>query len=912
LFNKNERNPDTLSAQRNLARAPFECRADHRNEPEPSDDLLANSSSRLFACITIWRRGGRAATFLTSTLYPVPGSNPAQTIGPLTTYDLNGDGRADLLFIDPIAVAILVELGNGNATFQSPVSSPIAAAFASGSSSMVAGDFNGDGITDILLYTPANGQIMFGNGDGYFRPGPSPALGFSANLGSITIYPAKLNGDRATDVFVSGVAKNSTVYGNVGSPFSYSVLNNGDGTFGNPIPSGIQYQPESPVAEIIIADVNGDGISDLIVYGTIAGGFQISLSNGDGTLRQLSPQASTFDYMDTADFNHDGKPDLLGITTSNVVVLLGNGDGTFWVAGTSSIYLSGSIGVADVNGDGLLDLVEENPSPYTTIALGGPNFTFPKASYFATLGGVAGIADVNSDGKTDVIGTGTFNPYSSASVSGHYTIMFGQSTSVLQAPKLATSSLGFNAGVTADFNGDGIPDIVAAGLNTSPYFLKGSGDGTFALPVAVPLTGTVENLASADFNRDGTPDLAVLTYAFNGVGDQYSLSILPGNGDGTFQQPLAAPFPVTTGSNFYSGPMKVGDFNHDRIPDIFVVNVANGANSLYVLLGNGDGTFRAVENSLDGTTNGYSGPRDAATADSNGDLILFWAYAQTNPTQNRAEILLNNGDGTFQSGGSYYPLAPEDPGSAAIAVGDVNGDDVPDLVVIESYNAQPVSLAVLLGTGNHTFAAAPVYIPLSFSEGVAVALADMNNDGNLDIVLDNEVLSGNGDGTFQPAIFLGGGVSSSSYVSTNGDLTIVDVNGDGKPDVIIGLEVILNITPSPSCASNPGGQIGVVSGGFQFNHATQSFVQTVTLTNRGQQPVGGPVVLVLDSLSSNAALRGAGGVTQCNSPLGSPWIQVAAGALAAGQSASVALTFYDPTEQSIHYNTRVLQGIGPP
>jgi hypothetical protein len=311
-----------------------------------------------------------------------------------------------------------------------------------------------------------------------------------------------------------------------------------------------------------------------------------------------------------------------------------------------------------------------------------------------------------------------------------------------------------------------------------------------------------------------------------------------------------------------------------------------------------------VNNALNIAT-GRTGALDSATLDSHGDLILFLTYTEQNG--NLADVLLSNGDGTFRFGGFYFP---SNPGTAAFAVGDLNSDGIPDLVAIQSY---PVTLSVLFGSGNHTFAAAPVQIPLTFSEGLAIALADMNGDGNLDIVLQNEVLAGNGDGTFQPGVFLG----FDPYCgcgAENGEPAIADVNGDGKPDVVFPgvIEAILNVTPATGCALNAGGQISVTAGGFQYNHATQSFVQTVTLNNNGPQAVSGPILLALDGLSSNATLRSAAGVTQCDAPLGSPWITVAGGALGAGQSESVALTFYDPTVQAIHYSARVLHGIGQP
>jgi hypothetical protein len=120
------------------------------------------------------------------------------------------------------------------------------------------------------------------------------------------------------------------------------------------------------------------------------------------------------------------------------------------------------------------------------------------------------------------------------------------------------------------------------------------------------------------------------------------------------------------------------------------------------------------------------------------------------------------------------------------------------------------------------------------------------------------------------------------------------------------VNVIQTAGSGPLCASDLSSQVTITRGGFRFNHATNSFVQTISLTNNGQ-PLSG-ISLVLDNLV-NATLSNAGGTTQCDAPLGSPWISVP-GALGTGQSASITLTFSDPTMSGIQYSTRVLAGNG--
>jgi len=120
-------------------------------------------------------------------------------------------------------------------------------------------------------------------------------------------------------------------------------------------------------------------------------------------------------------------------------------------------------------------------------------------------------------------------------------------------------------------------------------------------------------------------------------------------------------------------------------------------------------------------------------------------------------------------------------------------------------------------------------------------------------------------------------------------------------------EATTTVAATSTCATDVSSQIIVTRSGFRFNHATNSFMQTVTVTNNGL-PLSN-VSLVLDGLSPSVTLLNPGGTTQCAAPLGSPWI-AAAGTIGAGQSTSLTLSFSDPTNAAISYTTRVLAGNG--
>jgi hypothetical protein len=220
-------------------------------------------------------------------------------------------------------------------------------------------------------------------------------------------------------------------------------------------------------------------------------------------------------------------------------------------------------------------------------------------------------------------------------------------------------------------------------------------------------------LAVADFNNDGTPDIAVANY------DSDTVSVLLGNGDGTFQ----AHKDYLAGSNPLS--VAVGDFNQDGKPDLAVA-IGGVGGGISVMLGNGDGTFqRGVMYSAGGF------PLSVAVADLNGDGKEDLAAANTNPGQ-AAAVLLGNGDGTFQRPITYATNATDN----AVAIGDLNGDGVPDLVVGGTNFVGTTFvgfISVFLGNGDGTFQS-----PLNYGESVgggdrAIAIADLNGDGSLDM-----------------------------------------------------------------------------------------------------------------------------------------------------------------------------------
>src|SRR3989442_717046 len=219
------------------------------------------------------------------------------------------------------------------------------------------------------------------------------------------------------------------------------------------------------------------------------------------------------------------------------------------------------------------------------------------------------------------------------------------------------------------------------------------------------------SVAVGDFNGDGVLDLAVVN------GGSGTVSVLLGNGDGSFR---AAP-----NIDMVAISVAVGDLNGDGIPDLAVVpsgaNFPSGANSVSVLLGNGDGTFQAARNFATLSTRPFS----AAVGDFNGDGVPDLAVAGGVDLETSSiSVLLGNGDGTFQAARGFATGSH----ARSVAVGDFNGDGVPDLAVA---NAGSDSVSVLLGNGDGSFQAA-----LTFTVGKnprSVAVGDFNGDGMADL-----------------------------------------------------------------------------------------------------------------------------------------------------------------------------------
>jgi hypothetical protein len=322
---------------------------------------------------------------------------------------------------------------------------------------------------------------------------------------------------------------------------------NGDGTFKPAtqiLPTG------NDPRDVKVADVNGDGKPDLVVSSFSSTGVQVFLGNGDGTF-QAAQNLSVGSYstaVAVADVNGDGKPDIISANwdyhpgSYGVSVLLGNGDGSFQAPQTISLStMPFSVNVADVNGDGKPDLVVGTFSGYSpnytssvVVLLGNGNGTFA-AGLNMSLGTetfLENVADVNGDGKPDLV-TESFKK----SVS----VYLGNGDGTFAAPlNTAVSDATYGVAV-GDLNGDGRPDFVVPNYSTPTFtVLLGDRNAATHLQVIAPATTTAGGYIPVTVNA--------LT-AGNQQDDLYSGTVTLTSSDGKFVSPAPYTFTLADGGS---------------------------------------------------------------------------------------------------------------------------------------------------------------------------------------------------------------------------------------------------------------------------------------------------------------------------------------------------------------------------
>jgi streptogramin lyase len=350
-----------------------------------------------------------------------------------------------------------------------------------------------------------------------------------------------------------------------------------------------------------------------------------------------------------------------------------------------------------------------------------PPFLPPTLSPAGIRPGDTRVADLRHNGTLDLI---TLNIR--ASGDDNVSVLLGNGDGTFAAAQ--TYPAGPNPGnfVVADLNGDGVLDLAVAydgtsqGINGGLRLLLGNGDGTFQPPMDVVSGVRLIEVEAADFNGDGHLDLVVSTERSSFVTDPGVFELL-GNGDGTFQPPTR----VTE----QPGPLAVGDFHHAGTPDLVVATTELGRDSVRLFPGNGDGTFRDPQ-VLTLPEGAFITRMLVGDLRQNGTLDLV-----VNAGFEGVHVFLGNGDGTLAPPVFYSASDDRFFGPFGLALGDFNGDGIPDLVTALSQSSEG-RVSVFLGNGDGTFQD-PRLIATGGSNPFGVAAGDFNGDGRDDLVVAN-------------------------------------------------------------------------------------------------------------------------------------------------------------------------------
>jgi uncharacterized protein (TIGR03437 family) len=628
------------------------------------------------------------------------------------------------------------------------------------------GDFNGDGILDSAIETATGISVNLYQVNGTFATTVYPISGLQTS----SIVAVDFNGDGNLDLAVP------VIPGASGQGYVAILLGRGDGTFGAPSNTAAGLYPFYLAA----GDFNSDGKNDLAVTNvpataTGAGSVSVLLGNGDGTFAPAVSYAVGLApaTIVAADFNGDGKLDLAALDADTIIVnklwvLLGKGDGTFQNAvSTATATSSGYLSYADLNHDGKLDaVIADQLASAMSVLMGNGDGTFQSpVRYLAAAQPTAVAIAPLEDGNTAL--------FLSDAISGNVVLGFASPDGTVAIPPLQSIGQSTAAVAAGDLNGDSRPDLVISDpVAGSLYVLLATGNGEFGSPASYSAGNTPGALALADLKGNGVLDAI--------VGTASGLGVLLGTGGGAFG---TAQF-YTAGDTF--GSVAIADFNGDGKPDVAAVDATAGIVSVF--LGNGDGTLQTGKTiSLSSSFIPLSVAAGDVNKDGNADLIVaLGASGQGQP--GAIAILLGNGNGTFQTPQMTAlpgPIIQQTIGAAAIAglaVGDLNGDGIPDVVAAIN-GATSNQVAVLLGIGNGSFKTA--VLSNTGTSPPEILIGDINGDGKPDLLLadccglsEASFLAGNGDGTFQADFRFSSGPNPAA-------LATADFNGDGLLDVAV-------------------------------------------------------------------------------------------------------------------------------
>ena len=737
------------------------------------------------------------------------------TLARILAADLNGDGHPDLSVLSGTEQRVLVFPGNGNGTFGTARKYFVG----TGPVDLVATDFNGDGRMDLAVASTAFKFIVL--------------LGVNPSPTSILLDVVPSSSTLSQEVTMTATVTPSNATG-------WVTFNDGATPLGSvPVSAGqaaFKIRFLGSGSHLLQAVFSGDGTNYRSCVSPLKT-VKVSASSvfAFGPEVKLSP--GTASLAGQADFDADGKVDLAVYGGSQVTILLGQGNGQF-SAGTPFAAAGGNLLAADFNRDGKIDLIAGG-----SLYLGKGNGTFESPQYVAGGGSAVFAADFNGDGATDLV-----------DFSNNISIFLNRGNGTFE-PAIETTH-GITAfwpiqGAVGDLNGDGKADLTILDRSNGYVFVFwGKGDGTFQSPVQYPTVASPDRIVISDLNADGVPDLAVGSLTAGRIG------IMLGIGPGTFENwgdaltgldgldylgvcdcdgddktdLLASSSPTVKflrglgNGTFQAGTdyasfadavmLSITDLNQDGRPDLLSYGMMEGVAGILTNMAvypssasltltpspaklSEEVTLTAAITPVDaaGTvtfTDGATILGKAAIASGQALLKTKWLGAGGHKVKaiysGDPLRYINSMSGAIgltiaarRSGGLGAGTAvATGRGPRGLAAADLNGDGKQDLVIA---NATSNTVSVLLGNGVGGFAARVSYNTGSAPVGVVVT--DLNGDGKLDVAAANSgagnvsILYGNGDGTLQAAV-------NRNVVGSPRSLFAADLNGDLSMELLAG------------------------------------------------------------------------------------------------------------------------------
>jgi hypothetical protein len=801
--------------------------------------LDVEPAGQLFGAVSIFLNNGDG-TFQPLPPIPVPGGPSGITSG-----DFAGNGRIDLAVTDNAASTITILMNNGDGTFTSLPPIPLAYPN-SFPSAIVTGDFNHDNHLDLAVADAGTDDVtvLFGNGDGTFQA-PQTIWTGNSPLETLSLAAGDFRNNGATELAIAA-----------DNPYGQSTLDVLLGDSQGVFQTISHILLDSSVAPVAIAagEFTGNGLLDLITadgngYGS--DDYSIYLENPDGTFQGPQPYAlggaGTSTAVATGDFTGSGRTDVVIVRKSpdDVEVRLSKNDGTFADPSAVDLVRRETPLVADLNGDGAPDVTVVDAAGDILYRAGRPG----------QPGSFASPVTVNpGDPSRDIafVVTNQGRLLASVDARDNFISLFAlRSTGFVLIAKLATGQQPAQI-LEADLDGNNVSDLIVrnAGDGTISVF-PGDGLGWFLPRIDYPVGVGASDIQVADLEQTGRLDIVFSSRISGEIGVLKNLgvglfmpAVLYRAGQGPYGvSGTAVPSPVSSLEGTTS--LAVGTFINNGLPSVVALNP--GSNTVGILSGLGGGRLsnpaifptpgsplvvRAVDFSGTGVfglailtsdglfiekSNGQGGflppteinvgfePNGLTVADLNGDSLPDLLVS--NPLGD-VVALLGNGDGTFQAPGNldrHVSLAVYTQGGST-PTAFIFANQLTDQLVIQTIGGA----TTVLGSAQNGL----------ISPG-AVALADLNNNGILDLIVANSgsnnvlVYPGLGDGTFGKA--LNGGYGFFTGTDPVG-ITVADVNGDGRPDLVIAnkgsnsVSILINEKVGNSFTFVPGPRLSVGDG----------------------------------------------------------------------------------------------------